>query len=148
MSEERLQIHNYGLDDPRVVRFTNEVGPKIRDYLKKYYPDAAVCISPIGTGGKYFGLRLKGYLDGENIRTRLVEIDNLGAIKTELMKHKHDIKNTVFIGVDDAIWTARTYNLWKNILEESKEDLGILDLKFAVEHDSRGIADWYCKNSD
>lgn len=144
MIGKETQTYEYGLDDPRVVSFTREVGPKIRDYVKEHYPDIPVSVSPIGTGGKYFGLRLKGYLDGEGVRARLIEIDKLDGMKAELVRHKHDIKGSVFIGVDDAIWTASTYNRWISIMKELAEELGIVDLKFAVEHDSRGIADWYC----
>ncbi len=138
--------HEYGLDDPRVLRFARDVGPQVRDYLRDKYQDIPVSLSPLGTGGKYFGLRLKGYLDGEGVKTRLIEIDSLDRIKIELQRHEHDIRGTVFIGVDDAIWTATTYNRWKTILDELREELGIIDVKFAVEHDSRKIADWYCEN--
>jgi len=141
------EIHNYGLDDPWVVQFSREVGPKVRDYVKETYPDAPVTISPLGTGGKYFGLRLKGYLDGEGVITHLVEIDSLDKMKVELLRHKHDIKGSVFIGVDDAIWTARTYNRWKGIMEEIRGELDISDLKYAVFHDTRKIADWYSGNN-
>lgn len=140
-----VEGQSYGIDDPRVVYFEQNVGPQVRDYLQKYYPKKLITIAPIGSGGKLFALRLKAYLDSEGIRTRLFEIDNIRAMEKMLTECKRYVKGSVLIGVDDAIWTGKTYRAWKKIVSKIKGKLKIVADKLAVEHDNMGLSDWSCK---
>lgn len=127
-----------GTDDPRVRKFVNEVGPKISDYIGQ---DPA-CIISIPTGGIFYGMALRTYLLRLHDDVNYAELPKDGG-----RLYKHQVGGRKVVLVDDAISTGRTYRGIKGRVDAVKDDLEILDVKYAVEHDIAGLADFACENN-
>lgn len=143
----------------RVNEFVAKLGPKIKEYVGK----DEVCIVGIGGSGRPFGVALWKYLirEGKNVKyVDLVGIsddfkDKLFDKNKDLEKNKvflmdseiytikkKEIENRKIVFVDSEIYSGGTYRVFIGKMNKFKERFKIKDIKFAVNHDPLGVADF------
>ncbi|MBI2579117.1 MAG: phosphoribosyltransferase [Candidatus Aenigmarchaeota archaeon] len=124
------------IDDPRVNYFVVKLGPKILSRIGGY----PACVAPIGDGGKFFALKLYAYLTQEGSDVTYVEIRKGEGIPEYRL---NDVRGRKLVIVDDAVYTATTFRRDVEPLKqrERMDTLGLIEVLFAVEHDTRNLAD-------
>lgn len=134
-SEKREYTPVFAVDDPRVTYFVSRVGPQISHYLGC---DLG-CVAPLGTGGRFYGLKLYAFLTQEGKDVRYVELETGRGIPKN---RREDVRGRKIVVVDDAIATGETYRKNVDPLKQQKDALGIIDVVVAVEYDMLGLADF------
>jgi len=140
----------FGLNHPRVRKFTFGVGPQIVEYasrMESELEDAykGVLVVPIMSGGMYFGMSLRAYLLSEGLDVEYYELPKKsGTIPERLAKGR------VVIMVDDAVYSGKTMNLIRARLGRMRNMKQALDNPngrkwvYAVEEDVLEQADFSC----
>jgi len=135
-------------DDRRIRNFRTKIGPKIRDYLVENGPGT---ILGIETAGKLFAVELYKFLLTPGLGDPFTDVKYIEASKTNLVEKLHiyrqDIEGRNLIVIDDDIHTKQTYNEIQTQLENNKKKLKVLEIKWAVEYDGPGVADWSCNRN-
>lgn len=122
-----------------ITKFVSEVGPKIKEYIGS---DKA-CILGISGGGRFFGMALWKYLTREGIDIKYVDYDPLEEIiRKGIVIKKEDAEDRKVIVVDSAIYGGKTYETIIRKLNRYKNKLKIKDIKYAVDKDMAGLADF------
>ena len=126
-----------GRKDPRVRSFTRTVGPQVASYIK----DEPACVVSSYSGGIPFGTDLREYLLPRNPNVTYAELDVEGR---RFRLHRDQVGGRIVIIADDGINSAATYNaLSATIARQNREyRLGIKEVRWAVDYDKVGIADF------
>lgn len=128
------------MDDPRVAEFVSKIGPQIADYLSM---DRG-CIAPIGTGGRFYGMKLYGFLSQEGKDVTYLELQKGKGVPRN---RRQDVRGRKIVIVDDAIATGTTFRESIEPIRQQKDALGIIDVVVAVEYDMLGLAN-FAANKD
>lgn len=130
-------------DERRIRNFRTKVGPKVRDYLAEAGPGTIVGIP---TAGRLFAIKLYEFLLTPGIHDPHVDVKYIEAekdnIKRALTTYRPDVENRHLIIVDDDIHTKQTYDEIRTQLQECINEFRIPEIKWAVEYDGPGVADW------
>jgi len=121
--------------DPRVIRFIEKTGDKVYEFIKK---DEAIIF--VLSGSYYFGCALKNYLENMGKVVDCVELD-----RNKLDIYENDARNKKIVIVDAAIYSGETYRRVIEKLHNLQNKINILDIKYVVEYDMVGLADWSCE---
>jgi len=124
----------------RVNSFIAEVAPKIKEYLGG---DEACVVGVSGGGGIIFGVALFSYLLKEGVKASYIEYDRIKQeYQGKLIIPKKELENKKIIIVDSSIYTGKTHNTILERLSKVKKLFNIKGIKYAVEKDSIGLADF------
>jgi len=109
----------------------------VRKDIVKYIGKDKVCIIGLGENGIFYGEGVFQWLKQQKYNVTFTTIDDEG----EGLEYKK-LKGRKILMVDSHIITGRCYQIASRILASKKKKLGIKDVKCAVLHDLRGIADF------
>lgn len=122
-----------------ITLFVAEVGPLIRNYIG----DDKVCVLGISGGGRFFGMALWKYLAREGVDSKYVDYDPVEeASKVGIGIKKDDSEGRKMIIVDSAIYGGKTYEAIMRKIHKFKNSLKIKEIKYAVDKDMAGLADF------
>lgn len=131
-SSKENPMHN------RISLFVSEIGPKIKEYAGK----DELCVIAVSGGGKLFANALVIYLLKEGLNPKYYEINWLSKDDDESFFKKIDMKDKKLLFVDSAIYSGITYRRTIEKITKVKNKIGIKDIKFAVDTDTQGLADF------
>ncbi|MBS3054017.1 MAG: hypothetical protein J4431_00585 [Candidatus Aenigmarchaeota archaeon] len=139
----RDKNHRPRLRSSHAADFVKRVGPKIYDD----YKDEPVIFAGIGNSGNFFGYQLTTFAVQNGMDATYINIDK-GTVRRDLQKNRGAIRGRALVFVDDAVWTATTYNQVLDVAREMSERLGYTGVKFAVWIDSKNIADYHGRSEE
>ncbi len=118
-------------------RFVSAIGPEIKNYIGS---DKA-CV--IALKGRFYGLALWKYLVREGIDCKYTEFVPIEeALKKKISVKKEDVEGRKVIVVDSAIFSGKTYEIVMKKLNKFKKALKIKEIKYVVDRDIAGLADF------
>ena len=124
-------IYNF---DSRVMSFVQKIGPRAEEFFNQ--EGAIITLK----GNEVYGIALKNYLESKNYDIKLQEVD-----REEPEINLEKIKNIDVVVVDGSIHTGTSY---KRVMKELQELKDRNKIRYAVEHDMKGLSDWSCENND
>jgi len=147
--EDELSVirNNYNmLRDERIKeiqgsinKFISKVGPQIKNYIDV---DSS-CIIGVSGGGRIYGMALWRYLVREGLDSKYINYDPFEEISRKgIGIKKEDVRSKKVILVDSAIHSGKTYEVVMRKINKHKKILNIKDIKFAVDRDMIGLADF------
>jgi pyrimidine operon attenuation protein/uracil phosphoribosyltransferase len=132
---EKMQETQQGVN-----KFISEVAPKIRTYIGK----EKSCIVGISTGvGSVYAMALWKYLAREGLEPKYITYDPLDeASKPGINVSKEDVEGRIVVVVDAYIYSGRTFTATMKKFNKFKKKLNFKEIKFAVDEDKSGMADF------
>jgi hypoxanthine-guanine phosphoribosyltransferase len=120
--------------------FISEVAPKIKAYINQ---DRSAVIG-ISGGGRLYGMALWKYITREGKDSKYIDYDTVEEVNRKgIGLKKEDVEGKKVIIVDSAIYSGRTLQTVMKKINLYKKKLGIKEIKFAVDKDHSGLADFY-----
>lgn len=126
-------MHSHILKYESVQKFIHGV----REDVLKYKGKDKLCIIGLGENGVFYGEGLYQWLQGQGHDVNFTTIDDDGR-GLEVRK----IKGRKILMVDSHIITGKCYQQALNIVRSKQKAFGVKDIKCAVMHDLRGLADF------
>jgi len=122
-----------------IAKFISVIAPKIKEYIGS---DSSAIIGVSG-GGRYFGMALWKYLSREGKDSKYIDYDPLEEVNSVgIGIKKSDVQGKKVIVVDSAIYSGRTLQTVMKKINLYKKKLGIKEVKYAVDKDHAGLADF------
>lgn len=126
--------------DTRILNFIDKVGPSVKQYLNG---EEGCIVSISGGAGIFYAVALWKYLLREGESITFEELDKINLIKGNPLKmNSQNLEKRKLIMVDSAIHTGTIYRHAMEKMNSLKGRLKIKDIKFAVDSDSTGLADF------
>jgi len=109
----------------------------VKEEVLKYKGKDKLCIIGLGENGVFYGEGLYRWLKsrGHNVNFTTINDDGEGL-------EEKKIKGRKVLMADSHIITSRCYRQALNIVKTKQKKLGVKDIKCAVMHDLRGVADF------
>ncbi len=129
-----------GADEQSAVNeFVSKMGPRLKDYLGK---DKACIVGVSGLGARY-AIPIWKYLKKDGLDVNFVELNKAVLIRNEPIKlNMKDFENRKVVIIDYAIYGGTNYRLSTGRLSSLKKKFKIIEIKYAVNYDSLGLADF------
>ncbi|MBM3233910.1 hypothetical protein FJZ19_02325 [Candidatus Pacearchaeota archaeon] len=123
----------------RINEFIAVIGPKLKEYLDN---DKSCIITLSGTG-YYYALNLWKYLLKEGIDVKFMNLNKTDLTAGKRIKfNKEDFQNRKVLIVDYGIFSGSIYKLLMDVIKPLKNKFKIIDIKFIVDIDLVGLADF------
>jgi len=123
----------------RTNKFVSKLGPEIKEYAGK----DKVCIIGVSGGGRIFGMALFKYLLRESINAKYFDINWIDQLsKGRALLKKEGVRSKKIILVDSEIYSGKTYEIVMAYMNKIKEKFNIKEIKFVVDRDVAGLADF------
>jgi hypothetical protein len=129
------QAHEW-LADLRVQRFVEKLGPSIFEAIS----DKPFAILAMSGSGTVFGMALKQWLITRGKYVDYFEVDR----NKPVFPPKQSIEERGILVIDSAIYSGTACKKILRALNKLKVSYKLKDVKYAVECDMQGIADWAC----
>ena len=119
--------------DFNLQNFIVKVGPPIKEFIGN---DQA-CLIAISSSGGYYASGMKRYLLKEEKNVSCIEVNRNGE-----KIHKNNVWKKKVVVIDSAIYSGQTYRRIMKKLSRLKTKYAIQDIRYAVNFDFPGLADW------